>query len=297
MREFIFGTDWWSDCDDAVAARLLARAHIRGEIKLLGVIINACKDDSVASLDGFLSEEGLVGIPIGIDRDATDYSRPGSYQARLVKYAKTYKSNKDAEDGVRLYRRLLAKTEGKVELIEVGYFQVVAALIESAPDDISPLSGFDLMKEKVSKIWAMAGRWDREFGHENNFDRGPRSRAAASVFCAKCPVPVTFLGFEIGFDVISGSKLGDEDFLHHVLADHGSANGCRSWDPMTALMAIVGDEGEAGYTTVRGQASADADTGTNMFEKSDTGTHLYVKRLNPPEYYADMIDDFIASKT
>lgn len=290
MREFIFGTDWWSDCDDAVAARLLVRAHASGEIKLLGAVINATKEDSVASLDGFLSEEGLVGLPIGIDREATDYSRPGSYQARLVKYAKTYKSNEDAEDGVRLYRRLLSEASDKVELVEVGFFQVVAALIESEPDDISPLSGIELMKQKVSKIWAMAGRWDRKFGHENNFDRGPRSRAAAAVFCEKCPVPVTFLGFEIGFDVISGSKLSKDDILFGVLADHGSAGGRSSWDPMTALMAVVGDEEKAGYTTVRGQAFADADTGTNIFEKCDTGPHLYVKRAFPPEYYASEID-------
>ena len=29
MRKFILGTDWWSDCDDAVAIRLL--------VKVLGI--------------------------------------------------------------------------------------------------------------------------------------------------------------------------------------------------------------------------------------------------------------------
>lgn len=27
MRKFILGTDWWTDCDDVVALRILARAH------------------------------------------------------------------------------------------------------------------------------------------------------------------------------------------------------------------------------------------------------------------------------
>ena len=54
MREFIFGTDWWTDCDDLAAMRILLRAHKKGEIKLLGVGINACMDKSVASLDAFL---------------------------------------------------------------------------------------------------------------------------------------------------------------------------------------------------------------------------------------------------
>ena len=42
MRKMILGTDWWTDCDDAVAMRLLARAVKAGEVSLLGIGINAC---------------------------------------------------------------------------------------------------------------------------------------------------------------------------------------------------------------------------------------------------------------
>ena len=35
MRKFILDTDWWTDCDDAVAIRLLCNAHIKKEIELL----------------------------------------------------------------------------------------------------------------------------------------------------------------------------------------------------------------------------------------------------------------------
>lgn len=30
MRNFILGTDWWTDCDDVVAIRILVRAHLSG---------------------------------------------------------------------------------------------------------------------------------------------------------------------------------------------------------------------------------------------------------------------------
>lgn len=36
MRKFILGTDWWTDCDDAVAIRILARAHKLEKIKITG---------------------------------------------------------------------------------------------------------------------------------------------------------------------------------------------------------------------------------------------------------------------
>lgn len=34
MRNFILGTDWWTDCDDAVAVRLLTRYMKQGKIRL-----------------------------------------------------------------------------------------------------------------------------------------------------------------------------------------------------------------------------------------------------------------------
>ncbi len=290
MRKFILGTDWWSDCDDAVAIRLLSRAVMRGEAELLGIAVNACKDDSVASLDGFLSCEGLFGIPLGIDREATDFSRPGTYQARLVKYASKYKKNADAEDGVRLYRRLLAEADEPVDFIEIGYYQIFAGLLESKPDDLSPLCGMDLVMQKVRTVYAMAGRWDREFGNENNFDRGPRARVAAEKFCRLCPVPIVFLGFEVGADVISGSHLSSGDVLRDILVDHGSENGRSSWDPMTVLLALAESPEGAGYECVRGTAHADAKTGTNSFEPCERGPHCYVKRIFDPSFYSDEID-------
>ena len=37
MRNFVLGTDWWDDCDDVVAMRLLTRYVREEKINLLGV--------------------------------------------------------------------------------------------------------------------------------------------------------------------------------------------------------------------------------------------------------------------
>ena len=47
MRRFILDTDWWTDCDDAVALRLLCNAHKNKEIDFIGININACMPYSV----------------------------------------------------------------------------------------------------------------------------------------------------------------------------------------------------------------------------------------------------------
>lgn len=291
MKNMILGTDWWSDCDDAVAVRVLTRAVKAGDVNLLGIIINACMADSVASLSGFLKWEGLDNVQIGIDKAATDYPGKLSYQKRLAATLNPAGSNEDAACGVRLYRKLLAASNEPVEIMEIGFLQVMAALLESEGDEISEKSGLELVREKVSRIWVMAGKWDGQGEKEHNFCLNARSCKAAEVFCRLCPVPVTFLGWEIGYDVITGSSLAENDVLHQILIDHGSAMGRYSWDPMLVLLAVIGDEENAGYHTVSGTARVDALTGANYFTEDPKGLHKYVIKKYENEYYRKAIDD------
>lgn len=277
MRSFILGTDWWTDCDDAVALRILCRFVREKKARLLGIGINACMEYSVASVRGFLAAEGIEGIPIGIDLEATDYGGEPPYQERLAKDYAPEITNADAIDAVRLYRQILAAATEKIELIEVGYPQVIAAVLQSGADDICQKSGLELVRERVSKIWMMAGKWDDAVGFENNFRRNARSCAAGAAFCSLCPVPVTFLGYEAGKSVISGgARAGKEDHLSRVMEDYGAPQGRSSWDPMLVLMALIGDEERAGYKTVVGTASVDAQDGSNRFEACANGKHAFV---------------------
>lgn len=293
MRNFILGTDWWTDCDDVVALRLLARAHKNEEIKLLGIILNGCMEYSVASLEGFLNTEKVNDIQIGIDLKATDFGGNPPYQRRLSQYAKKYQNNTEAEDAVKLYRSILSKSDQPVELIEIGYPQVLTALLQSKSDDICKLNGIELVKNKVSKIWMMAGKWDKNPDKENNFARNARSRKAANILCDICPIPITFLGWEVGATVITGDNLDKNDPLYRALCDHGSLNGRSSWDPMLCHLAIIGNEQKAGYSVVKGKASVDAATGENSFSVCDDSLHSYVVKQKDDVYYANAINNLI----
>lgn len=290
MRKFILGTDFWTDCDDAVALRLLTRAVKAGDISLLGIAINACMEHSVASVVGFLRADGVAGIPVGLDPEATDFGGAPPYQKRLAERFAPDISNGDAEGAVSLYRRLLAASDGMLELIEIGYPQVLAALLLSEGDEISPLDGRTLVKEKVQKIWMMAGKWDKDGEKENNFCRADRSRRAGEAFCRLCPVPVTFLGWEVGVGVLTGGGVDKDDHLYDALLDHGSERGRHSWDPMLVLLALIGDEEKAGYKTVRGFATVDGETGENHFRSHPNGPHAYVIKARDDSFYSNAIN-------
>jgi hypothetical protein len=190
---------------------------------------------------------------------------------------------------------LLAESREQVEIVEIGFLQIVADLLESPADELSPKCGRALVAEKVSRMWVMAGRWDVEIGKENNFCRNDRSITAGERFCRLCPVPVTFLGWEIGTLVVTGGELHRKDPLHRVLCDFGSPEGRKSWDPMLALLAVTGDAEAAGYDTVSGTARVDAQTGENYFSPSPDGPHRYVKMKFPPAYYEEQINRRIRS--
>ena len=81
--------------------------------------------------------------------------------------------------------------------------------------------------------------------------------------------------------------------LYQAMCDHGSPNGRMSWDPMLVMLALVGDEGEAGYTTVRGWAKVDPETGANYFTQDEQGLHQYVVKAKENEFYKKMINDLL----
>ena len=283
MRKFILDTDWWTDCDDAVAVRLLCNAHRKGEVEILGININACMPFSIPSLDVFTRDCG-VNVPLGIDHAATDYSGSPPYQEHLAAVRRPERRNEDVLDGVDFYLNLLGNAEDdSVEVLSIGFTQVLAALLKR-PD------GRALAAKKVKHLWIMAGKWDEQGACEYNFRKNELTRRNGAELCASWPTPITFLGYEVGESVKSGGHLPEGDLLKQVLTDHGSANGRSSWDPMLILLAIIGDPERAGYRCVYGHAKVDETDGSNYFTEDAHGPHRYVVKKHDDAFYAAAID-------
>lgn len=295
MRSFILGTDFFSDCDDAVALRVMTRAVKAGEARLLGIGINACVEYSAASVIGFLLADGLSDVPVGLDRSAVGYEgeRLCTYQKRLALDFAPDISNSDVPDAAALYRRLLAEADGEVEIIEIGFLGVIAEVLKSAPDAFSDMNGTELVRSKVRKIWVMGGKWDENGGREHNFALNASTRSAAADFTELCPVPVTFLGFEVGIGVITGRNLNTGDHLYRVMKDWGAEDGRHSWDPMLVLLALTGDEREAGYAVKTGTARVDRESGESFFQENPHGMHKFVVKLHENACYEEKIQKII----
>ena len=294
MRKFILGTDWSSDCDDVLALRLFCRAHKKGEIKLLGVNVDDNVENAVRSLGAFLTSEGCPDIPVGFDRTAKRVCFNPRYQKRMSLLPSPYTSNEDAEPSLTFYRRLLATSDEAVEIVEIGYTQSLAALLKSKPDDVSPLSGRELVETKIKKLWIMAGKWDEQGGKEHNFDGTRATKKGGAYICKNWPTPITFLGWEVSHDVCIGADLPEGDVARNALIDYGCdpAVGRAGWDPMLARLALVGDEEKAGYRCVKGKAKLSALTGKNRFVPGE-GNCAYVVKTQPDDHYKAVINELL----
>ena len=293
-RKLIFDTDWWTDVDDACAIRILLDADRRGDIELLGICLSAVNATSAKSLDSFLRHEGCTDIPLGADKQATDYNGKPCYHQLIIDSCKDDRARDlvGCEDCVDFYRRLLAESKGKVDIVAVGYPNALARLLESGPDEHSRLSGEQLVRRKAGNLYMMAGNYPS--GKENNFCRTERSRKAGATVCSQWPGKITFLGFETGIKVVAGGRLDADDLLHEVLVSHKSGNGRYAWDPMTTLIAITGNPVSEGYVPVRGTNKVNAADGSNTFIPSKRGKHSYVVMDREARWYADRIDALLA---
>lgn len=295
-KPMILGTDWHTDCDDVVALRIVLWAHRHGIIKLLGISIDSVHELSYKSMLGFLEYEKTDGIAVGIDLNACDYGGPAKYHAGLAALSSKEVSNDDGEDAVHMYRRLIADAAEKVDIMEIGFSQVLADVLMSEPDALSPLNGIELFRAKVNKLWIMGGDWNTLPGKEFNFSKTEKASRAISKVLSLCPVPVALLGLEVGKDVKSGAILKNcatDDALYNVLCDWGACDGRSSWDPMLVYLACVGDAETAGYYSVKGTANVDPVSGCNNFFASPNGRHEYVVKKYADSEYEKCLDEII----
>lgn len=291
-RCIIFGTDWWTDCDDVAALDILLGAHKRGQIDLKAIGVSSVMRYSAPSVKALCEQHGLNGIPIGIDKGAKRKGFFCMYQKKLASYCRSGYTNGDCPEAYKLYRSVLSSVPEKAVIVDVGFPQIIMELLQSGPDEYSDSDGMRLVADKVSEIILMGGRWDRNPGREYNFCAYRVNREAAAFICRRSPVPLTFLGYEAGKKIITGGK-AVKGLTGIAYAAHCSSGGRPSWDPMTAVYAVIGDADKAGYKKVWGAAAVDPRTGKNRFEVREGGRHAYLVKAKEDAFYKSRIETML----
>ena len=286
----ILDTDIGSSTDDLIAMEMLYNYMDEGRCKLLGVVVDRMGEDYAALADVMNTYFGHGSIPIGVERggiknpsvfiDYRELYKHTTEKGELM-FKRTISDYSQLPNGWELYRRLLAaQPDHSVSICSTGLVSSLVQLLASEPDDISPLSGVELVSQKVKCLYLMAGVFTSSDEPDYNFLQDP---TYAKLLFELWPrsVDVVFSPMEVGNEieykpetVISDISWTDIHPIKQVYMKYDCDTGQRMWDPMTVIQAVEGDE--LFTLSERGIVTLTPNAGT-IFTPSATGNHRYQK--------------------
>lgn len=247
-QRILLDTDMLTDCDDLAAIAMLHRLEMMGLAKTLAVTVSSAYPKSAAVVDALNTYYGRGDLPIGAPKNGRGVYLSTScfLDAVAAEFVHAVADNDAAPDAVRVMRRALAESpDESVRLVTIGYMTNVEALLDSAPDDLSPDDGMTLVRRKVCEWICMGGNFPDDPAIDNvNFKRDPIPALRA---LRRFPRPITFAGREIGHNVFVGDRfhaLPAENPLRRAYALHRGRYG-DNWDhhtadPCAVLYAVTG---------------------------------------------------------
>ena len=258
--KLIFDTDMGNDVDDVMALCMIHNLVNRGTVELLAVTITKDHPQAAAFVDAVNTFYGHPDVPIGI---VTNGATPEAGKFNVLadarnedgapRYPHRLQSGKDAPEAVGLLRKVLAaQPDHSVTLVQVGFFTNYRRLLESVPDEHSPLDGRDLIAKKVKLLSVMAGAFQSV-----NFDTRHleynvvKDISSAQALVKNWPVPLVWSCYEIGVAAAFPHTVIEHDFeyvKHHPLKEayylyHPPPHDRPTWDPTALLYAVYPDRG------------------------------------------------------
>lgn len=198
-KTLLLDTDIGPDCDDVGAIAVMAALAERYGVSV-GAVVSCTSSPYGAPCAEALCR--FAGLRVGAFAEnkcphLLDLERYRRYDRSI---AERFGSPKCYPDSTETYRRTLAGLpDGSAVIVAIGPFSTLAQLLDSRPDEISPLDGVTLLRRKVSAVIAMAGKYPR--GLEWNIEMEPVS---ARRFLGACPVPLILSDFDVGATIRCG---------------------------------------------------------------------------------------------
>lgn len=293
--KIIFDTDLGPDYDDVGALAILHAMADSGKAEILATVSSNKHELVVPSIEVINTYFHRPDLPLGAPAGMGAAMGSSQHWADSItaKYEHTTKSTSDAPDAVKVYRKILNENPDKsVTIVTVGFLTNLNDLLKSPPDEISNLSGRELIERKVTLLVSMAGH----FPAGREFNVFIDSAASEYVF-ENWPGEVIFTGFEIGREILTGLRLIQSPVRNNPVKDvfrisiplsPDDANGRMSWDETAVIIAVYGTD--RFFDTKRGTIIVSED-GSNTWKDDPEGLHRYVLQKMPVDDFTRFIED------
>ena len=272
MKQIFIDTDMGSDCDDVAAVAILAHFHKLGKINLLGVSHTSAEPRTIEYLDmvcrfyGYETENLALASEewgIGVFRDGFFNDVLGGF---------VYSKSSMGLNAVQLMRKQLSTAKDTTVLC-IGPLNNMSRFLDSPPDEISPLSGKEILAQNVKEVVVMGGIFDNKrydfYGETFEIEYNIKLDVCASKnFIENCPAKITFVEFELGYNVKTFAETVASAVDTPIKRAYKLFNvtSRESWDVIAAIYCVFGENGYYKFSA-EGECVVQDDGKTNFYEK------------------------------
>ena len=309
--KILFDTDIGGDCDDAGAMAVMHELANRRECEILAVTHCCAGPYNAGCIDAINRYFGRPDIPVGVfhpEDNVITHWRDIYARSVAERFPNRFSGGEKCPGTVEIMRKTLAAAkDGEVTLVVTGALHSMRRLLESAPDQISPLSGAELICRKICRTVIMGGRFHKHWPEpivlgggyvvDSEFNIACDIPAAQKV-CDQWPGELIFCSYEIGFALHTGVQLQTQAnpenpvrVAYEVWGQQSGEVGRESWDPATMLYAIRPDVGYwklHEYGRIR-----TADNGVTTWDKDPSARHTFLVENAPLEEVRRILDELL----
>ncbi len=292
----ILDTDISSDVDDVGAVAVLHALAGQGNVDILAMMVSSGDPWSGPCLDALNTWFGRPDIPIGVIKKPT-VTHESKYTKEIAStYPHDLQTGENAPDAVELYRQVLAsQPDNSVIIVTVGYLTNLKDLLNSDPDSISPLSGAELVRNKVQRLVCMGGKYPE--GREWNFYQDSR---ATSEVVESWPRPIFFIGYETGLSVKTGSiliRIKEPNPIRRSYELYNNVSDRPSWDQLAVLYAGLDKwDRKPVFKISKTGLNKVSENGSNHWQPDHTGNHYVVSLRQDSKAVAERINQMMLNR-
>jgi len=289
----ILDSDMADNVDDVGDHALLWSLANSGQVKVLALVLSSTNNYSAPTARVLANYFGhpnvLIGAYQGNIPNATGATSSLYTQQVAARFGVPGDTRANYPDAVAVYRQALAAApNGSVYIVSGGFCEPLMGLLQSGADSISPLTGPQLVAQKVAYLISAAGTFPSSGSNpSSNFLFDPNG---ASYVFANWPGPIVSVGTEVGGDVITGPAASADPtknpvkYAYNLFCNNGAncANSVPAWTQVAILYAVTGLGSNFFVGGLNGSSVVENSSGplpgTNTWSQTPNNQQSYIEK-------------------